>query len=178
MSFNLNQWFADNLSDDTLFYYKGSIGSKKVVEILDRIGRVMEEKDFPLKERKKALNILIELVQNLYHHGEKFEQDEAFKSYGCVILDNGTSGLKIIAANFIKVEKLKVFTDYIDHTNSLGTEELKTLYRQVLANNHYSEKGGGGLGIINMVRKSGNKLKYYSQRTEGENFFLVLTVKI
>lgn len=78
--------------------------------------------------------------------------------------------MKIVSANFIKIERLKVFTDYIDHTNSLGPNELKALYRKVLANNHYSEKGGGGLGIINMIRKSGNKLKYCSQRTEGENF--------
>ncbi|MDE5422744.1 SiaB family protein kinase [Ancylomarina sp. DW003] len=178
MSFNLNQWFADNVSEDTLFYYKGSVGSKKVTDILDKIEAIMDEKNFPLKERKKILNILIELVQNLYHHGEKFEVDNAFKSYGCIIFNDEDGGLKIVSANFIKIERLKVFTDYIDHTNSLGPNELKALYRKVLANNHYSEKGGGGLGIINMIRKSGNKLKYCSQRTEGENFFLVLTVKI
>ncbi len=86
--------------------------------------------------------------------------------------------MRIISANFIKVERLKVLTDYIDQTNSLGTEEIKELYRKVLANRHYSEKGGGGLGIINMIRTSGNNLKYCSQRTEGENFFLVLTVDI
>jgi len=178
MSFNLNQWFADNLNEDTFFYYKGSVDSMRVTDILDKVENIMDEKNFPLKERKKILNILIELVQNLYHHGEKFEIDDAFKSYGCIILDNGNGGVKIISANFIKVERLKVFTDYIDHTNSLGADELKALYRKVLSNNHYSEKGGGGLGIINMVRKSGNKLKYCSQRTEGENFFLVLTVEI
>lgn len=171
MSFNLNQWFADNVSEDTLFYYKGSVGSKKVTDILDKIEAIMDEKNFPLKERKKILNILIELVQNLYHHGEKFEVDNAFKSYGCIIFNDEDGGLKIVSANFIKIERLKVFTDYIDHTNSLGPNELKALYRKVLANNHYSEKGGGGLGIINMIRKSGNKLKYCSQRTEGKISF-------
>jgi hypothetical protein len=178
MSFNLNQWFADNLSEDTLFYYKGSVGSEQVTEILDRIEAIIDEKKISLKERKKILNILIELVQNLYHHGEKFEIDDGFKSYGCIVFNSEDSGVKIISANFIKIEKLKVFTDYIDHTNSLSAEELKVLYRKVLSNNQFSEKGGGGLGIINMIRKSGNKLKYCSQRTKGENFFLVLTVKI
>ena len=178
MSFNLNQWFSDNVNEDTLFYYKGSVSSKRVTDILEKIEAIMDEKNFPLKERKKILNILIELVQNLYHHGEKFEIDDAFKSYGCIVFNNENGGVKIISANFIKVEKLKIFTDYIDHTNSLDANELKGLYRKVLSNRHFSEKGGGGLGIINMIRKSGNKLKYCSQRTKGENFFLVLTVKI
>jgi len=178
MNFNLNQWFAENVSEDTLFYYKGSVGSKRVTDILEKIEAIIDEKDFPLKERKKIVNILIELVQNLYHHGEKFEIDNEFKSYGSIIFTKDSEGIKMLSANFIKVEKLKVFTDYIDHTNSLGPDELKSLYRKVLANRHFSEKGGGGLGIINMIRKSGNKLKYCSQRTEGENFFLVLSVKI
>jgi len=178
MNFNLNQWFAENVSEDTLFYYKGSVGSKRVTDILEKIEAIMEEKNFPLKERKKVVNILIELVQNLYHHGEKFEIDHDFKSYGSIIFSRDSESIKIVSANFIKVEKLKVFTDYIDHTNSLGADELKSLYRKVLANRHFSEKGGGGLGIINMIRKSGNKLKYCSQRTGGENFFLVLSVKI
>ena len=178
MSFNLNQWFADNVNEDTLFYYKGCVGSKRVTNILEKVEAIMAEKNFPLKERKRILNILIELVQNLFHHGEKFDIDDAFKSYGSLIFNKDGEGIKIISGNFIKIEKLKIFTDYIDHMNSLGAEELKILYRKVLSNRHFSEKGGGGLGIINMIRKSGNKLKYCSQRTEGENFFLVLTVKI
>ena len=178
MSFNLNRWFANNVSEDTLFYYKGSVSSKKVTDILEKIEAIMKEKNFPLNERKKILNILIELVQNLYHHGEKFEIEDAFKSYGSLIFNKNDEGVKIISANFIKIEKLKIFTDYIDHTNSLGAVELKNLYRKVLSNRHFSEKGGGGLGIINMIRRSGNKLKYCSKRTQGENFFLVLTVKI
>lgn len=178
MSFNLNQWFTDNVSDNTLFYYKGCIGSEEVTEILNRIETILDEKKIPLKERKRILNILIELVQNLYHHGERFDIDDGFKSYGCIIFNCNEVGMEIISANFIKIEKLKIFTDYVDHTNSLGHEELKILYRKVLSNNRFSEKGGGGLGIINMIRKSGNKLKYCSQRTKGESFFLVLSVKI
>ena len=92
MSFNLNQWFADNVSEDSLFYYKGSVGSKRVSDILEKIEAIMEEKNFPLKERKKILNILIELVQNLYHHGEKFEIEDAFKSYGSLIINKNDEG--------------------------------------------------------------------------------------
>ena len=178
MSFNLNQWFAENVSENTLFYYKGSVGTERVTKILEKIEAIMDEKKFPLRERKKILNIFIELVQNLYHHGERFEIDNTFKSYGCIIFNTVDHGVEIISANFIKIERLKVFTDYIDHTNSMSTKDLNALYRKVLSNKHFSDKGGGGLGIINMIRKSGNKLKYCSKRTEGDNFFLVLTVKI
>ncbi|MRT92674.1 SiaB family protein kinase [Ancylomarina sp. 16SWW S1-10-2] len=178
MGFNFNQWFTDNVTEDTLFNYKGSIGCEAVTDILVKVEEIIEEKEIPLKERKKILNILIELVQNLYHHGKKFDDDKGTNSYGGIIFNWKDGRAEILSANFITIEKLKVFTDYIDHTNSLGSDELNILYRKVLSNNKFSDRGGGGLGIINMIRKSGNKLEYFSQLTKEKGLFIVITVKI
>ena len=178
MSFNLNQWFTDNVSEDTLFSYKGSFGSEEVTKILVKVEAIIEDKGIPLKERKKILNILIELVQNLYHHGKRFDDDDGTKSYGIIIFNCSDGRAEILSANFITNEKLKVFTNYIDHTNSLGREELNVLYRKVLSNNKFSDRGGGGLGIINMIRKSGNALEYFSQLTKEKGLFIVISVKI
>ena len=57
----------------------------------------------------------------------------------------------------------------------MNAEELKTYYREVLSSNELSEKGGAGLGIIDLVRKSGNKIEYrFDTVNEQFSFFSMI----
>ena len=44
--------------------------------------------------------------------------------------------------------------------NTLSAEDLKNVYVSALTNNEISEKGGGGLGLIEMARKSESPLEF------------------
>ncbi len=41
-----------------------------------------------------------------------------------------------------------------------GADEIRNVYRQVLSRTEFSEKGGAGLGLLEMAKKTGNKLDY------------------
>jgi hypothetical protein len=66
----------------------------------------------------------------------------------------------------------------IDKINSLSKDELKDFYKFVLNNQTFSEKGGGGLGLIDMARKTGNKLEYQFSSFNPEFDFFNLNVLI
>ena len=66
----------------------------------------------------------------------------------------------------------------IDKVNSLSKEELAVYYREVLSSNELSEKGGAGLGIIDLARKSGNKIAYEFNAVDGNFTFFTLIVTI
>ena len=52
------------------------------------------------------------------------------------------------------------------------------MYQEILNNEGFSQKGGGGLGMIDIVRKSGQKLEFNFQNI-NENFsFFSLHIKI
>ena len=48
----------------------------------------------------------------------------------------------------------------LNKVNSLNRDELKELYRQVMDTEQFSSKGGAGFGLIDIARKSGEKIDF------------------
>ena len=72
-------------------------------------------------------------------------------------------------------EKLK---KKIDEINAMTKEELKSYYLESLKNTELSEKGGAGLGMIDMARKSGQKLDYRFDPLNDRFTFFSLMITI
>jgi len=50
------------------------------------------------------------------------------------------------------------------------------LYKQQIKEGKLSEKGGAGLGFIDIAKKSGNKIEYqFKELTDDRFFFIVIT---
>jgi hypothetical protein len=71
-----------------------------------------------------------------------------------------------------------MISDRINQINSLSKEELKALYKLILNNEEFSEKGGGGLGMIDMARKTGTKMEYEFLPVNEKLLFYVLKINI
>jgi hypothetical protein len=55
---------------------------------------------------------------------------------------------------------------------------LKILYKIILNNEEFSQKGGGGLGLIDIARKTGNKLIADFYKCNTDYFFFSLEIVI
>ncbi len=84
----------------------------------------------------------------------------------------------MVTGNFIRNDKISLVKDKIDFINTLNKEELKEHYKTARLNSVISDVGGAGLGFIDMVRKSGNKLDYKFYETDADFSFFVLNSKI
>ena len=85
---------------------------------------------------------------------------------------------RIITGNYMLKENINILKGKIDHVNSLDKEQLKTYYKEVLNNGTMSAKGGGGLGIIDIARKSGQKLDYDFMEVNETFSFFTLNINI
>jgi hypothetical protein len=85
---------------------------------------------------------------------------------------------KITTGNFITSAKIKVLKDKIDKINSLSRDELKDMYKFILNHQKLSAKGGGGLGLIDIARKTGHKLEYSFENYNNDFYFFNLDVII
>lgn len=179
MAFNFDEWLLSNSKDEILFLFKGEVSSNLIADSLDKI----EEKliDVPSKIKKKIYNVLVECMQNLFHHSEtlpiKSGYDKTGK-YATCILSKNSIGYHIATGNFIN-EKQKNFLDkHLSHINTLNRDQLKDLYKEILNNQEFSDKGGGGLGMVDISRKSGSKLDFaFNDYREGF-FFFSLSINI
>ena len=160
--------------------FKGEVTSDLLTSILQIMETKMETLDEPPKIKKKVYNILVECLQNLYHHidedDKKTAQNE--KSALFMIRKNEEGEYSIMTGNYMAVENMDLMKSRLDTINSMDKEELKVYYKEVLNNGEMSAKGGGGLGMIDIARKSGKKLEYDFADVDDKFSFFSLNVKI
>ena len=84
----------------------------------------------------------------------------------------------ILTGNYILSENVEKLKTNLDKINSIDKEQLKEYYKEILNNDEFSEKGGGGLGMIDIARKSGQKLNYNFLPVDNIYSFFSLNIKI
>ena len=181
MSFDVHEYYSKLNGGNVLLAYKGSITTDLINNVLEDIEEKLEKADEEAKIRKKVYNVLVESLQNLYHHVEELPDDikkEFDTKFGVLVIARDEGNIKISTGNFITSEKIKFLKDKIDKINSLSKEELKDMYKFILNHQKLSAKGGGGLGLVDIARKTGNKLEYTFQHYEGDYYFFNLDVYI
>ena len=78
----------------------------------------------------------------------------------CVFPGNKKDGYwSVITANKILTEKIEGLKASIDNINGLNKEDLNALYKKQIREGSLSEKGGAGLGLIDIARKTGRQLE-------------------
>jgi len=181
MNFDIAEWYKDKLDGDVILNFNGSITPNIITDVLNTIEKSLNLKNEKNRVRKKVYNVFVECLQNLFHHVDKAPAELDFKqkdNFGIIILSQDGPYYRISTGNFVNKNKITVIKDRIDQVNSLTEAEIKMLYIDILSNGEFSDKGGGGLGMLDIVRKTGNKLDYYFYKYNNKNIFFSLDVYI
>lgn len=181
MSFNVENYYKDLLTDDVIFSYKGDISSEVINYILDSVETKTEQDEDPSRVRKKVYNVLVESLQNLYHHVDTVPgdfEDQESERFGMIVVRKNTAGYHITTCNFITRDKVHKLEEKLDKINESTAEEIKELYKFILHHQKISPKGGGGLGLVDIARKTGNMLdyKFYDYSKDYAFFRLSITI--
>lgn len=167
MSPELSYWFFNKLENDHFsLIYMGEF----VDEITETLIRAnIASIDEPEILKKKLSFLMVECFQNIIRHADKPEIINVTNNKPKMFLvRNIGKAFYISTTNLIENSKSTSLTSKLKSINKYTREELKADYLDVLANTGFSEKGGGGLGLIEMARKSDSKLEF---DFEGINYF-------
>jgi len=85
---------------------------------------------------------------------------------------------KVTTGNFVSSKRIKFLKEKIDKINSMTQDELKDMYKFILNHQRLSVKGGGGLGLVDIARKSGYKLDYSFFYYNDSYSFFNLTIRV
>ena len=81
--------------------------------------------------------------------------------------------------NYIPADKTKEIQKRLDDINSIDQDELRKLYKRVLAEQEFSDKGTGGLGFIDIARKTGGqKLRYKFQPVTDKVSYFTFQIRL
>lgn len=169
--------------NNIILSFKGAITSELLSSVLQIMESKMEDLEESLKTRRKVFNVLVECLQNLYHHIDDFEiegtvEEVAKKKSAVFMISRNEEFYNVVTGNFLLAENIEKLTERIELINSFDKDELKAYYKSVLNNGEMSAKGGGGLGFIDIAKKSGQKLEYNIEKVDDTYAFFTLIVKI
>ena len=180
MSFDIQNWY-DNINEgDVLIAYKGDVTTELISNVLEVVEAKLDDNNESSKLRRKVYNVLVECLQNLYHHIDSapVNGDDVSGKYAIFVISKIEEYYRISTGNFLNIDRVQMMQDRINQINSLDRNELKALYKMILNNQEYSEKGGGGLGMIDIARRTGNKLEYNFNSIDDKKIFFCLSINI
>lgn len=168
--------FADA---ELLMNFHGEVNEERIGSILGEVEQKLENTEEDFKKQRKVYNILVEGLQNLYHHTDAMSNGNDTESRTATfVLGRKESEYSILTANFIETENIAPLRAKLDKINSLDKDGLREYYKEVLDNGQYSVHGGGGLGMIDIARKSGNKLEYNFSDVNDHFGLYILKIKV
>ncbi len=170
---NLAYKLFESIQGSTMEYtYRGSFTTKVTDTILALTESNLQNENVEKKIKKRVFFIIVEGLQNVTRHQSSAESDELAGYPGLFVVQYKSDGYYITTGNLIKTVYCEKIKTLIDKINELDKEELKKYSLEKLEEGEFSEKGGAGLGLIEIARKSGNKLVYdFDQINEDYSFF-------
>lgn len=163
-------------SEEVEYIYHGKFDSKITDGILSLAETNLDTTDSK-KIKKRVYFILVEGLQNITRHQEQNVKYEDYNE-GFLAIQKKQSEFAITTGNLITNSSIEDLTTKLDQINSLNKDELKKYYRQILDNETFSQKGGAGLGLIEIARKSGSKIAYDFQKISDTHSYFYMQTKI
>jgi len=134
--------------------------------------------------KKKVYHVMVECLQNIAKHADddtdtaSDKLSDGLSKSGIFVVGSDDDEYFITSGNSILNENIPALKDLINNVNSLDKDGLKELYKFKMKENAISDKGGAGLGFIDIVRKTGNSLEYYFEPIDAKSSFFILKSRI
>jgi hypothetical protein len=168
-----------NIYDQNIILlYKGELTFDLVTSMIATLEERLEELEENRKIKKKFYNVATECIQNLYYHLDEVNADEikvsSYDSRSALIMISARKRFySLQTGNYVPNDKISEIESRLDEINKVTPDELRDLYKKALNEQEFSDKGTGGLGFIDIARKTGGeKLRYQFQNvTESVSYF-------
>jgi hypothetical protein len=151
--------------------YDGQVTTKSIESILDLISQALI--DAGIKTHLgKSLRIAVEVLQNISKHSLQADNNKA-----TILLYQTSEGIMLAASNRISSPDRKRIEDIFEAISVIPESEYKSYFRKALSNSCLSEKGGAGIGLLDIVYRSG-KIPFYHFNQLGssdDSIFLIQT---
>ena len=154
-----------------MFVYRGVVTNENSIPLLMLLEKEMETSEFGFVGRKRLFMFVLESLQNVSRHSN----GSAHSGMSLVVYSKHNGGYTVTTGNVIATSNIENLKKRLEEINNLQTGEIRNVYRQMLSSAEFSEKGGAGLGLIEMAKKTGNKLDYDFLTLDEEHSYFILS---
>lgn len=158
-----------------LLTYDGEFSQEITKAVLAMTERNLDSLKEDSSTKRKVFKVMVECLQNIVKHSDESDMESNFNS-AIFAITQTDDFYEIVTGNYMFSSNRDIVEAKIEQVNSLDSAGLKDLYKNIMRNGELSDKGGAGLGFIDMARKSGEKLNYdFHEINEEYSFFILIT---
>ena len=158
--------------------YEGKITHQITKAFVSLAEAQMEEDQEAARIQRTVFHVMVECLQNISRHADDHESTNIFSGKGIFMVSKNSDIYCVTTGNVVVNEKISALKEMIDEVNKLDESQLRNLYMKQMQEGRLSEKGGAGLGFIDIRRKSGNELEYHFLPISDKISFFMLTTTI
>ncbi|MGE0634878.1 MAG: SiaB family protein kinase [Bacteroidia bacterium] len=164
------------VENQLLLAYKDNINEETSDQLIAMVDSKMVGFDEEKKIKKKVFNVLVECLQNVSRHAEP---DKGLDHESSILLiGRNDNSFFIITGNMMSNDKTTHLKEKLDQINKLNPEEIRDKYKELMTKMEFSDKGGAGLGLLDIARKSANKFEYDFRKLGDKKTYFTLKVSI
>lgn len=160
--------------------FMGELTHQVTTSLLKNLKDSMSSSTVDVLTQKRLYGIIVECLDNISKHWIALDIQKVMgrSSPPIFMLSKRENCYYIITGNHVSNEQVGALATKIELVNSLDRKGLQEFYRQTLAKESPLDRDNAGLGIIDIVMKSGNKLEYEFRPVTDEVSFYVVQAKI
>lgn len=170
--------YKDMYDNNIIYSYKGIVNADLVHHILEIMAESIDEEEQPKKLSKKVSNVMVECLANVYVDEERMEKP-TYDPTAMILVKRIEKQYSVVTCNNIPSQRVRSLKEVLDRINRMTPEEMKAFYKTTLANhNPQEELGISDLSIIDLARKSKQRLVYYFKYVNQDYSFFSLEAQI
>ncbi len=169
-----------NTSGDIILSYQGLLEFDNIGELIQSLKDKMRKRNVRFNTYKKILTIMIESLENIIRYCQNLDHQGS-------ILATHPPEFRIYAeenqyfiesANAILHQDVSRLKQKLSQLNQLNKSQIKKLYKQTITDGKFSERGGAGLGIIEMAKIADGKLDFSFTDLDPNYFCFTLMLAV
>jgi len=169
--------FRDTQQDNLEYIYRGKFNTDITDNILSLAEESLRLSEQKLSIKKRVYFVMVEGLQNITRHQDITSINFPVKP-GLFVLQRKQHSYFITTGNLIEKRNIRILKGQLEKVNSLSKDELNEYYKAHLAEGGFSGKGGAGLGLIEIARKSKGSLSYDFRKIQGKYYYFYLLTEI
>jgi hypothetical protein len=166
------------MSQKLILVYQGDFTQESTKSILAMAERNLDSSGEESSIKRKVFNVMVEALQNIVKHSDELIDGEIHSHAAIFLIGKEANQYSIMSGNPVRKENVAGLTKKLEQINNLDKDGLKELYKEIIKNTTISDKGGAGLGFVDMARKSGESLEYSFPELTSEYCFFCLKVNV
>lgn len=140
------------------FYYQGKFTDDLPLKVItDTKPKLLKNRD-TYRFHQKISFISIECLQNVIRHAVKAKEMESYNSK--FLIQKTNDRITIITGNLMENSEVEDLKERIEELKKLSKKDLSFRYKIQLEKGSMTKRGGAGLGLISIIKRTDCCVKY------------------